>query len=196
MAEVTEVILDWNVANGRGGVSVLNFLGEATPVVIRNEIEENFSNAAGELAIGTQVTIRQEGRVIEDTTGTLLREWNDPRPKVVNGLGSSSPVPNSSQVLVRLNTTTVVDGRLRKGRVFIPGVPLKASSPGEVDPATQETWANVFESIRVPTGLAVYSRPRVANPEADPPVTARVGGATQVTGVSVWNEFAVLRRRR
>lgn len=196
MATVREITVDWSVLNGAGGTTVLNFLGTIPVEDQRSAIGDALTSIRPSLHVNTTWTVATEGREFDDVTGTLTGAWVDAGAFSLSGTAAGSAVSNPSQILVRLNSGVISDGRFIKGRVFIPGGIASESNTGQV-PATQV--ANIsaaFQDLADTAGLGVWRRPRAANPGATPPVSARAGVLVAVTEASVWEEYAVLRQRR
>lgn len=196
MAEVREILIDWTVSSGKGGVSVLHTDAIGDPgsaLVVLNTILDQMSPLLGP---GTVWRVRQEGRVFDATTGDLVDQWTTPQIAEGAGSGSSNPIPNSSQVLIRLATGSVYLGRFVKGRMFVPALINAATNSGEIIPAQAAAIASAFAPLATGDGgFVVWSRPQPAQSEPVPK-PARAGEIFPVTAVSCWTELAVLRRRR
>jgi hypothetical protein len=115
--------------------------------------------------------------------------------------GSAAGTMNSpaTQGLIRWRTAGVVAGRRVAGRTFIPG-------PTEPDNDIGGKPVNVYLTALATASTAllasatsepvVWSRPIDADPEAVPPVEARLGSFHPITAGSAWTQWAVLRGRR
>lgn len=104
--------------------------------------------------------------------------------------GISTPVlPPSNQGLIRLTTGNVENGRLVRGRIFIPGPCEINSTLAGAPEASYITGANAAAQLLVDDASAawvVWHRP----------VSGSGGSMNGVTSVSTWNKWAVLRSRR
>lgn len=194
---MNEILINWNVTNTRGGTSVL-YTEAGTGVVAtqRAQIAFFFSDTARLFANTTTATVATQGRVIEDTTGQLIGDWSDSSPVTMQGTGTNPPVQNSSQALMRLNTGLISEGRRIKGRWFLPGFSAATSEGGELNGDAQDELASAAGGMVANGGLLVWSRPRPAGSGQNGDLPARVGTSADVTSMTAWNEFAVLRNRR
>lgn len=141
--------------------------------------------------------IEAEVPIIEDTTGEIQSVVST-TGGVVDPTSAAEPLPTAAQGLVRLSTNTFVDGRRLRGRVFVPGLTEASQSTGQPNSSTIASLANFGQVIIDDTSvnLVIFRRPRAADPDANPPVTARAGTSASVTASTGWGEFAVLRSRR
>lgn len=141
--------------------------------------------------------IESEVPIIDIPSGNITLVWAT-TGGVVDPTSAAEPLPWASQGLLRLSTNTFLGGRRVRGRVFIPGFTEAAQDAGIPSATTQTAIANMGATLIAPTEptLVVYSRPRPADPDADPPVAARDGFASVVEGTTAWNKWAVLRSRR
>lgn len=187
MAELHQIISRWTTINGGGKVAVMYFLA-AIPIEDQREALGAFwEDVCPNLDNSTSVVVDTDGVTIDDATGGLVDSWADPTPYTFSGGGTGEPVDDAAQILVRWKTATIVGGRFLQGRTFIPGSNVANLSNGNLIGSTQtalQTAVNTF--IASAAGLAVWHRPKEAAP----------GSSDAVSTGSVWNEFAVLRRRR
>jgi len=129
-------------------------------------------------------TIEPEVAVIDSATGTLTGVDNIGGGNSGTGDASGEILPFATQGLLRLGTTTVVEGRILKGHTFIPGATEAHSNlgvptsgyRGVIDAAFADMLA-VDDSF-----LLVWSRTH--------------GQIGPVLSGSCWNQWAVLRSRR
>nr|CRY97389.1 hypothetical protein [uncultured prokaryote] len=189
MVDLNEVLIDWIVPKGAGGVTVLFFAKESETAIQsqRDEINDFLNAKSSSFGIGVSGMVRKEGRILNEESGTLVGAWSDPRTKgLADGFGTDT-VPNSSQGLIRWNTGQVVDGRFLKGHTYLPGMSESVGVKGEVDPAVITSFNSVLASwIASGFGPVVWHRPK-----------SGVGGAARIaTSATLWNEFGVLRGRR
>lgn len=132
-------------------------------------------------------SIQTGGREMDEVTGGLTGLWSEPTPYTGNGDASGQKVADSTQALIRWQTTTIRRGRFLQGRSFLPGVAVSQLSDGNLGNGavgTLQTSATLLVVGEV--GLSVWGRP----------VQGAPGVLAPVTQASVWNELAVLRGRR
>lgn len=195
MSIIREILVNWSSAASPGGVSVLH-VGSSTSVAAqRIAVNDALTALTAIQHTGTVYTVAQDGRELDDTTGTLTGTWSDSTPFTDNGqLGE--PVPNAAQGLIRMTTALVVDGRIVKGRLYVPGIAASRVTLGEVNAATQGVLSTAFADMRDSGELLIWSRPRAAGSGVNGDLPARLGSSAPVTGLSGWSELAVMRSRR
>lgn len=186
---VSEHKIIWTTPGG-GGASTLYTLGGGDPQVEATAIDAFL--VALKAGLSNQVGMSQspEVRHLDTVTGTLIGVSNVNVEVPVVGNVASQPVADSSQILMRWNTGTIVNGRRLVGRTFIPGLPVGSLSGGNLAGASAADFATKGNALRTAlTGLQalqVWHRPK-----------GGVGGQVSgVTSCTVWGEMAVLRRRR
>lgn len=188
MTDLNEVIVDWTSENSPGGLSVMYFLASGSISNQRTAIQTLISGFVNKLDTLTTFTVRTQGKVIDDATGTLQAFWGDATAHTGPGTLSGIPVPNASQVLLQWRTSDIVNGRLLQGRTFVPGLGTAAVDGGQLASATvtavQAGQAAMLAAI--PGELQVWHRPNGGSP----------GAAHTVTSAACWSEMAVQRRRR
>jgi len=131
--------------------------------------------------------------VVESTVMVMDPVTGQPTDAVtvtgLSGTGSSAvdALPRAVQGLVQLRTGVFNAGREIRGRIFLPGlVVTTADLSGVISAGTVTAFEGIWEG-------ALLTTPGV--PTAG--VWSRSGGIIeQVSSVSVWDEFAVLRSRR
>lgn len=196
MVNIREITVGWQMTNSPGGTSVFHALEDDSATLQCDFLSDALETVQEMLSTSTIWTIAEEGRVFDDATGTLTGSWNSATPHAGGGENAGQPVANSTQALVRFQTGTIRDGRLVRGRVFIPGVSVAGMTGGELSSANVSILGAAFTTLFDNGQFGVWSRPRPANPSATPPVTARDGLFVLATGATGWNEMAVQRRRR
>lgn len=132
------------------------------------------------IAWSTEADVVQVNEQTGLATGVISTEQS-------SGAGATGTdmLPPATQALVRLLTGVFNDGRQVRGRIFIPGLTEAANtSGGNVEGTTALTIRTAAEALIEDTGseLLVWSR--------------SAGNSFNVTGVSLWSQFAVLRSRR
>jgi hypothetical protein len=181
-----EIIVDWSVEDGGGGLSVLYYDTAATAASQRLALNSFLGSVDAICASSTSWTIRQEGRELADATGTLTGVWSNPVAYSGTGGGSAFTVANTSQLLVRWLTNDIVSGRFVRGRTNIPGVDQQYIDGDWTTGVVSTVQTAINTLIATTAGPGVWHRP----------VGGAGGSFHEVVSGSVWQEAAVLRRRR
>lgn len=122
--------------------------------------------------------------VIDSATGALVGVDNTAGGNAGDGASSSETLPFASQGLLTLATGAVVNGRILKGRTFIPG-PCEGNNDHGVPDATYKS------------ALSAAATAMLTTPDAELLVWSRAHGvAHPVTTFDPWDQWAVLRSRR
>jgi hypothetical protein len=128
---------------------------------------------------------------VEATTGVLTGAFTGTTPASVTGTVATDGLPRQTQGLCRLGTSSVVDGRRLRGRLFLPGT-TEAQNDTNGLPVSAYTTGIVssFGSILSPGATAsapvVWHRPQ-----------AGAGGVSAaITSVAAAPTWSVLRSRR
>lgn len=189
MPSLYEIKTFWTAENSPGGESIMYFRdGTATVENLRFRLEEMYSACATRFDNQTTWTIAQSGNVVDEETGTLVDEWANAVDFSGAGSSSGQPVPNQAQLLIRWNPQAIVNGRRLKGRTYIPGLSSLTMDAGQVIAGAVTDFQTAAQDFldEVNGQFVVWHRP-----------TGGTGGrAESAVTASVWNEFAVQRRRR
>jgi hypothetical protein len=104
------------------------------------------------------------------------------------GDSATDPVTQASQALIRWRSGVYLNSREVRGRTFIPGILETYSTNGELDAGIVAGQAEEIEAFITSSGCVpvLWHRPKAIDDGAMVPITSG----------SLWNEFAVLRRRR
>jgi hypothetical protein len=162
---------------------------DATPTVIsQRAFLNNFWNSVRATQSNLVIyRIREAGRELDATTGALTGAWTDPVVFNQAGTSGTTPLPDAVQALVQWRTATIVGGRFLRGRTYIPGLGQGQTTGGNLVGSAVTTITAAAAALRASSAvLSVWHRP----------VSGSGGSQVPVTAESVWNEFAVLRRRR
>jgi hypothetical protein len=135
----------------------------------------------GNVADDFHATIPNIGEQIDSTTGSVVGFWDSGDEITKDGTDTSNFVTDVSQVLLQMRTGFVVGGRELRGRLFLPGLRVTATSLGNVD-STVATAIQDSANENLNDTFAVFSRTHHA-------------WAT-ISSCTVWSEFASLRSRR
>lgn len=140
--------------------------------------------------------------VITVETGQIANSFSVAQPAVVDGTTGINFGATPVGLLLRLNTSTIVDGQRLQGRFFAVPVGTPSEPDGSPQALTITALQSMGTALLVPnspeTALAVWSRPRAAR-EATArlkALPARAGSSGLVTGTTVQDKFVVLRSRR
>lgn len=139
----------------------------------------------GYITSGGTITLVPEVDYIDPATGNILDTF--PATFAAVATTGNAALPKATQFLVRLRSSTFLNGKRVQGRHFIPALANDAQvggKPNATAVTSISTHANTLATNLSPAGgWVVYSRTN--------------GQAAAITSVTVWaTEFAVLRSRR
>lgn len=181
-----EILTLWS-GPGRAGKTTVMYFDEDEAAIDQVEALEDFWNAvATEISSAASCVVQPFGRMLNESTGTLTGTWAAGTGTVITGDVAAGPVADSTQGLVQWQTDQVIDGRLLRGRTFIPSIALDNIDAGNLTASARTAILNAAEALIVDVALGIWHRPKTVND----------GALVSVTTASVWQEFAVLRRRR
>lgn len=180
-----------------GGLSTMYFDGAGLALDAHSAVAAFWTACAPIVQSDLVGAVTSEVALIDETDGSLLLIEAAPLT-AIDFTGTGEVAALATQGLMRWRTSTIIDGREIRGRTFIPAVPEAFSVAGRPNASYITTLNGAAQGLGddPDSVLVVWRRPREADPEADPPVTARPGNFGIVTAVSAWTEFAVLRSRR
>lgn len=182
-----EVITRWSTAGSPGGLTVMYFDPSSTAAQVRTAVATMWNAVDATLTTATSWTIDTSGRLIDEASGALTGFWNEASSKTGSGATAGVPVANSAQVLIRWFTGEVVGGRQLQGRSYVPGLATSNTVNGEVNSTAQNTILTAATALAQDSaGLLVWHRP---GPNG-------AGSYKHAPSAGVWNELAVLRKRR
>lgn len=143
-----------------------------------------WTGLAGQIDNDLDWNIEGDVAVINDATGQLTGVDTISGGNSGGGTDSGQACPPATQGLMRILTSTVVAGRVLRGRFFIPGVTENNSNEGVPSGDYLSAAASAFTAMMdsPSSELRVYSPTH----NTSAPVTAG----------SLWNQWAVLRSRR
>ena len=135
-----------------------------------------------------------------ETTGKITKV-DAVTPGTGAGSGAGEPLPYTNQLLIRLITSSFINGRRVRGRIFVPGLGESDNAVGGVLAATRTLANNAATTLITSSAstLAVWARPYDAldsNGQPIPGHTPRLGSQHSVSTSQVWTQWAVLRSRR
>lgn len=140
---------------------------------------------------GTTLTFDPTCIAVEATTGALTGAFAGTTPGVVTGTAAGDCLPRQTQGLLRIGTSTVVNGRRVRGRLFIPNPAEGANVLGTGPEAAYQTavttaGGGLFTPGTTTSMPVIWHRPSGAGAGASPL-------ATSMSCAPTW---AVLRSRR
>lgn len=191
---IREMLINWSVTNAKNATTILYFDELVkTDAQLPTAVADAILHQVSLFNNGTKAAVSKGGKVYDPLTGEYLRDWGlGTAPTVVTGTQSGSAVPNASMGLIRYKTAAIVNNRRLQGRSFIPGLSAVGNANGELNDPTM-TGLAALGAEWLGAGLQVWHRPTF-DPESGDLVTP--GLADYVSGISVWREYAVQRRRR
>ena len=188
-----EILVDWTTISGSGKVSVFYFDNTGTVATQRTALNTLLTAVKAHLDNSTVYTVRTEGREIDQASGGLIGFWTETSAKTGVGGGTTEPVADATQALLRWKTSTIFGGRRVIGRTYIPGVSNSNEQNGDLIAATVTAFAAAAQAMATAgAGLQIWHRP-LRNEDGD---IIADGNQFDVTSGTCWKEFAVLRRRR
>ena len=128
---------------------------------------------------------------VEATTGVLTGAFNGTDPTTTVCTGATDPLPRQTQGLVRLGTSSVINGRRLRGRLFIPG-PLEAANDASGLPTSGYTSSTTTSFASMLTAGATASAPVIWHR----PQGGSGGASALITSVGTATAWSVLRSRR
>lgn len=183
-----EVLTDITTSSGAGKVAVMYFADGSDPAVSTSAVFNFWDDVRVQIDSSVIFDVRTTGREVDEATGTLTGFWSAPGLAAVAGTGTGQSVADATQVLVQWRTGVVLNGREVRGRTFIPGLNAVNLADGNIGEAYRAAIETAAETNLIPLsiGFGVWRRPKEGVP----------GAHVQATNATVWNELAVLRRRR
>lgn len=128
---------------------------------------------------------------VEDTTGVLTGAFAGTDPATVGGTAAGDALPHQTQGLLRLGTSSVINGRRVRGRLFIPG-PVEADNAVSGAPVSAYISDVTAAFAALNTAGTTTSMPRVWHR----PQGGAGGQAVAITSFACSTSWAVLRSRR
>lgn len=184
---IREILTDWQVPNGSVGTSVMYCDSAVSLADCRLAVFTLWEGLKTLFPNTVTATVRQESRLIDEATGTLIGVGADATVRVTTGTGANADVvPGASQLLLRWTTGEVVGGRRINGRTYVPGISESSNVVGQMaSTATAGAAAQTYADNAAPV---IWHRPN--------PVTGASGSRHSLLSGTAWTEWAVLRRRR
>jgi hypothetical protein len=138
----------------------------------------------------TSVLVQGQVDTIDEATGTLIRSDSTTPPAAVVGTGTTTQLPPATAFVCQLNTSTVIGGRILRGRSFVGPLSALASTTSGAPTTAAGTAA-------VGAGTALLAVTTTISPRVwHRPKAAGSGASGAITGVTGWSSFGSLRSRR
>jgi hypothetical protein len=184
---VRKVDIVWSGLPGLPGFSQLYFehqAGNATSIA--SAVKTFLTAIAGGSWTGLTAQIQPEQTIIDVTTGEPVSLEAATPQAAVNFTATGTPLPFQTQVLLRLATSQYNAGRRLRGRLYIPGAMVGMDTNGDLGPS----WVTMYNSAAAALLTASNTNGKWA-------VYSRTHHAwASIDSATVWNQFAVQRRRR
>jgi hypothetical protein len=193
---IRQILVDWS-ATGGPATSVFFFTtAVGTAGAQRQRIDDIMEAVAPHLTTTTTWSVQQSGAELNEFTGQTVGAWGD--ATVVGGAGglTGQSVADATQVLLQWRTGQFRDGHEVRGRTYVPGLGINRLLNGEISPtnlATMRTAVGTAASAAAIDGMIIWHRP-IIDPETG--AVTRQGSTSPLLSGTVWDELAVLRRRR
>lgn len=184
MANIHRVQVTWQGPAVTGSaLSTFYFrLGTGTHQQHVDAVETFLLATDSQRSTGLVWTIQPDSAEIDIATGQLMAIATTTGASA-GGAAAGDRLPNSVQGLARLFTGAVTNGRLLRGRLFLPG-PTEQSSNGMPISAYLTAYNNALAAL-------------IADPDSEWAVWSRTHAATAaIQQATVWSQWAVLRSRR
>lgn len=187
MAELRQVVLSWTLPSGTPSRTILNLNTVVSLDQNLTDLRNAFATFAATWLNNTvRVAFPTSAKVFDAGTGAWIRDDTAVAVADVVGASATQAMPDAVQGLIQYSTGTIINNRRLKGRTFVPGMPVNASSGGNTSATANTALAALGNSI-ANAGLLIWSKPSGSRP---------IGSAAPVGSVTASPEFAVLRRRR
>jgi|KBSSwiStaDraftv2_1062776.scaffolds.fasta_scaffold566198_2 hypothetical protein len=202
MAAIFQVVWRWSGPVGGEGFTNLFFDATTdTSAAALDAVEKSrllFDGVKALIPDAYNIAPDPAVRVLDDVTGDLLTIYTVTGVTAVDCTGAGVFAAPAGACIDWL-TTTVHGSRRMQGRTFL--VPLFGSaydSNGSILNAYVTTIATAAEAMRTETGPAfgVWGRPRAADPDHVPPITARDGLWGPAVSSRVPDKTVILTSRR
>lgn len=163
--------------SGAPGLTTSYFLGTQPPTAAEcleaaSRVRSCWNGMSARLPTGVSVQVNPQVDWIQDTDGSLVGSTVVAAPAVVNGASAGARQPTSSMLVGQLFTSTVVNGRRLRGRMFIG--PIQAS---DVDGASGNVSAAAITAYTASLG--------VLGTQIATPITHRVWGRPKPAGIGL-----------
>lgn len=188
MATIGRVRVVWTGVAGAPYYSNFYFSGVTDPTSAQDAVDyvDTFlSGFSTSLASALIATGDPEVQLINDADGSLLGS-EAVTPLSVTCSGGADILPRFTQGVIQWKTGVVVNGRLLRGRTYIPGFVEVSNVAGGVPLSTLVTSASALAQALSdepsPPHLVVWSRTH--------------GVSSPVLSGAMWNQWGTLRSRR
>jgi hypothetical protein len=168
-----------------GGVSTFHFSDAGgTPQQAASAVGVFLAATEDRRTIGCAWSINGDVQVINTATGAL-QAVASVTPAGGTGTVAGDNAPPATQGLLRCLTTTIVAGRLLRGRFFLPGIGETLSSSGGAPDSAYISDYNTAANVLMNDASSVWQ------------IWSRTHGvAGDITSATIWSKWSVLRSRR
>ena len=176
----------WTGAQIQGGGLTTFYFSDAGGTAAQAVTAVNTFLAATEdrRVIGTAWAFAGDVQILNTATGAL-QAVTTVTPSSGTGTLAGDALPAQTQGLLRLLTTSVVSGRLLRGRLFLPGCGEADSGSGGTPGSTYRNDYDAAAAALIADGSSVWQ------------VWSHThGSAGDVTQAITWTKYAALRSRR
>lgn len=200
MPEIAQIVTTHAGLAGLPGYTSFFFFGDPINTATVNSAltnTYNFWNSVKPLLpTGWNASFGTDVNILDPASGDLIRVMGGTSP---GSLTAAVSAPYASGIGCCVTwATAAVHGRKRlRGRTFI--VPLQSAqydSNGNIVDSSLTTIRAAAATLQGVANFGVWGRPRDADPDATPPVTALTGAWSAATAYSVRDKVAILRSRR
>lgn len=176
------------ITGGVGGTPYVSTMYFGTGLYVLDDalsaVGDFWTGVKGQMSTASSITVSGSADVIDDATGDLVGVESGTPPGTMIGGSSGDPCPPATQALIQWQTSTVVAGRVLRGRTFIPNITENDATGGKPSNDLKSAYLSAAQALIDDVGseFRIWSRAH--------------GQSALATGRSVWSEFAVLRSRR
>lgn len=193
MSNVREILTQWGGSSGGVHYSVMFFDSLGAIATQRTALQTFWTSVKAQVSPHWGYTILTTGRDLDETDGSLVAAWAEASAKTGVGTGGTEQVADATQALIRWNTNVILNGRFLKGRTYVPGLQNAALTNGNLGVAPKAALQAAANSLIAAGGLMVWSRP-VKDPVTHSVI--RPGSGHFAVSATIWDELAILRKRR
>lgn len=188
-----ECLVHWTIPSGRNAVSVLYANRTSGSANILGPLNNFLSACTSHLSDQVSAQIVGPFKILNPATGKMTGVATIGAQPVHTGQVVGEPVADATQILVQWVTPGIVNGRVVRGRTFLPGCDVAALDGGNLLEAERlyfQTVASILAGSNMT--LAVWSRPL----KDSGGTIVRPGSVHNVSAANCWSELATQRNRR
>lgn len=188
MVSLNEITAAWTTPAGNKGRTITYFAADAASIEAQRAALDDFLSAYVAYCANTvSYTVERFGRVIQDSNGQHIADWNGSLNLTAQGTQTDGPVPDVAQVLAKWSTEYFGGGRRLQGRTFLPGLARANVEGGNVATGVLTAVVTAGKALAgAGVGFGIWHRPKATG----------AGSFALVTDCTAWTEMATQRRRR